>query len=192
MLPADATGVTCGPGARADLAVLDVDLATLLHGDEALADVGAELTLLGGREVHGPSAEDFAGRCSGRRMPPKPSKRPGPTEAAMADGDAGTIRGRFKSRIDRLKTGRAGPTRSSSFDPTLLDFGHYAGRTIEELAGTDPDYLRWLESTRPAIRYRGEIQRVLGDRLALDRLVALTASVLTPAARHGACIRPPA
>jgi hypothetical protein len=27
-----------------------------------------------------------------------------------------------------------------SFDPTRLDFGHYAGQTIEELAERDPDY----------------------------------------------------
>ncbi|HEY8177030.1 MAG TPA: amidohydrolase family protein, partial [Candidatus Limnocylindria bacterium] len=40
------------PGARADLAVLNVDLATLLRADDALADVGADLTLVDGREVH--------------------------------------------------------------------------------------------------------------------------------------------
>lgn len=49
-----------------------------------------------------------------------------------------------------------------SFDPTILDFGHYAGRTIEELAETDPDYLRWLERHPSGVRYRAEIQRVLG------------------------------
>lgn len=51
---------------------------------------------------------------------------------------------------------------SSSFDPTRLDFGHYAGRTIEELAASDPDYLRWLARHPSGVRYRGEIQRVLG------------------------------
>jgi uncharacterized protein (DUF3820 family) len=50
----------------------------------------------------------------------------------------------------------------SSFDPTRLDFGHYAGRTIEELAVEDPDYLQWLERHPSGVRYRGEIQRVLG------------------------------
>jgi predicted amidohydrolase YtcJ len=39
-------------GAVADLAVLNVDLATLLAADERLVDVRAELTLVGGREVH--------------------------------------------------------------------------------------------------------------------------------------------
>ena len=39
------------PGARADLAVLSVDLATVLQADEALASVRSELTLVDGREV---------------------------------------------------------------------------------------------------------------------------------------------
>lgn len=40
------------PGAVADLAVLDVDLATLLAGDERLAAVRSRLTLVGGEETH--------------------------------------------------------------------------------------------------------------------------------------------
>jgi predicted amidohydrolase YtcJ len=40
------------PGARADLAVLSVDLPTLLRADEALASVQSELTLVDGAEVH--------------------------------------------------------------------------------------------------------------------------------------------
>jgi hypothetical protein len=50
----------------------------------------------------------------------------------------------------------------SSFDPTRLDFGHHAGRTIEELSVVDPDYLRWLERHPSGVRYRSEIHRVLG------------------------------
>ena len=51
---------------------------------------------------------------------------------------------------------------TASFDPTRLDFGHYAGSTIEELATIDPDYLHWLERHPSGSRYRSEIQRVLG------------------------------
>lgn len=40
------------PGAHADLAILNVDLATLLRGDEALGGVASDMTLVGGREVH--------------------------------------------------------------------------------------------------------------------------------------------
>lgn len=58
---------------------------------------------------------------------------------------------------------------SGSFDPARLDFGHHAGRTIEELAATDPDYLSWLERHPSGVRYRAEIRRVLGvTRHSLD------------------------
>jgi exodeoxyribonuclease X-like protein len=50
----------------------------------------------------------------------------------------------------------------TSFNPTRLDFGHYAGRTIEELASLDPDYLHWLERHPSGVRYRPEIHRVFG------------------------------
>lgn len=49
-----------------------------------------------------------------------------------------------------------------SFDPTRLDFGHYAGKTIAELASLDPDYLRWLVRHPSGVRYRAEIHRVFG------------------------------
>jgi len=54
------------------------------------------------------------------------------------------------------------PPPTSSFDPQRLDFGHHAGKTIEELAKTDPDYLKWLERHPSGVRYRAEIHRVLG------------------------------
>ncbi|HEX6127728.1 MAG TPA: amidohydrolase [Candidatus Limnocylindria bacterium] len=40
------------PGAVADLAVLDADLATVLAGDERTAAIRSVLTLVGGREMH--------------------------------------------------------------------------------------------------------------------------------------------
>lgn len=49
----------------------------------------------------------------------------------------------------------------SSFDPRRLDFGHHIGRTIEELAQLDPDYLAWLERHPAGARYRAEIHRVM-------------------------------
>jgi uncharacterized protein (DUF3820 family) len=56
-----------------------------------------------------------------------------------------------------------GPGPASSFDPTVLDFGHYAGRSIEELAAVDPEYLRWLARHPSGYRYRTEIGRVLAS-----------------------------
>jgi hypothetical protein len=57
-----------------------------------------------------------------------------------------------------------GPS-SSNFDPTTVDFGHYAGRKLEELAESDPGYLYWLARHPSGARYRAEIARVLGARL---------------------------
>lgn len=58
-----------------------------------------------------------------------------------------------------------GPGPESSFNPQRLDFGHYAGYTIEELSHTDPDYLHWLARHPSGARYRSEISRVLGITL---------------------------
>jgi uncharacterized protein (DUF3820 family) len=66
-------------------------------------------------------------------------------------------------RVDSGGTVPVGPGKpQTTFDPTRLDFGHYAGRSIEELAESDPDYLRWLTRHPAGVRYRGEIARVLG------------------------------
>ncbi|HEX3219005.1 MAG TPA: hypothetical protein VHU77_03085 [Candidatus Limnocylindria bacterium] len=75
--------------------------------------------------------------------------------------DSGDDQRAFHIDIDRQKPVGPGPEKAS-FDPTVLDFGHYAGRSIEELAESDPDYLRWLERHASGVRYRAEIQRVLG------------------------------
>lgn len=56
-----------------------------------------------------------------------------------------------------------------SFDRTRLDFGHYAGHSIEELAERDPDYLRWLARTPAGARFRPEIERVLGPLPIIQR-----------------------
>ena len=50
----------------------------------------------------------------------------------------------------------------ASFDAGRIDFGHYAGQTIQELAERDPDYLRWLARHPSGARYRAEIERILG------------------------------
>lgn len=50
-------------------------------------------------------------------------------------------------------------------DSLRLDFGHYAGLTIAELARSDPDYLHWLARHRSGARFRAEIGRVFGSPL---------------------------
>ena len=56
-----------------------------------------------------------------------------------------------------------GPGPTTTFDASRLDFGHHIGRTIEELATLDPDYLRWLARHPSGVRYRAEVARVLAD-----------------------------
>ena len=57
---------------------------------------------------------------------------------------------------------------SSTFDPTVVDFGHYAGRRIAELADSDPSFLYWLARHPSGARYRAEIARALGAKQPQD------------------------
>ena len=57
---------------------------------------------------------------------------------------------------------------SPPFDPRVVDFGHYQGHTVEELAESDPAFLYWLARHPSGTRYREEIARVLGARSAAD------------------------
>ncbi|MGI8659173.1 MAG: hypothetical protein ACR2K4_10485 [Candidatus Limnocylindria bacterium] len=63
--------------------------------------------------------------------------------------------------IEKSGSVPVGPGPESTFDSTHLDFGHHAGRTIAELAESDPDYLHWLARHPSGARYRAEIARVL-------------------------------
>ena len=72
----------------------------------------------------------------------------------MADGDR-------SFEITPGEKQPVGPGQDSTFDSTWIDFGHHAGRTISELAETDPDYLHWLARHPSGVRYRAEIARVL-------------------------------
>jgi curved DNA-binding protein CbpA len=47
----------------------------------------------------------------------------------------------------------------------VIDFGRYAGYTLEQLRRMDPEYLRWLSRHSAGIRYRRRIQELL-DREA--------------------------
>ena len=57
----------------------------------------------------------------------------------------------------------AAPTRAASAG-TRLEQGRYAGWTLRDLVGHDPDYLRWLHRHSSGLRYRSEITRVLGAK----------------------------
>jgi hypothetical protein len=65
--------------------------------------------------------------------------------------------------VDGGRQQPVGPGQVTTFDSSTLDFGHHAGRTIAELAVSDPDYLRWLARHPSGVRYRVEINRVLAS-----------------------------
>ena len=52
---------------------------------------------------------------------------------------------------------------SPSGGSVVLDFGRYAGWTLQDLAREDPDYLRWLGRHSSGIRYRQRIEALLRD-----------------------------
>lgn len=70
---------------------------------------------------------------------------------------------RLPFEVEGSRSVPVGPGIETTFDGRTLDFGHYAGRSIAELAEADPDYLRWLARHPSGARYRAEIQRVLAS-----------------------------
>lgn len=48
-------------------------------------------------------------------------------------------------------------------DSPIVDFGQYAGWRLADIARRDPRYLRWLSRQVSGVRYRAEIERVLGQ-----------------------------
>jgi hypothetical protein len=57
----------------------------------------------------------------------------------------------------------AAPARAEAAG-TRLEAGRYAGWMLRDLADHDPDYLRWLSRHASGLRYRTEINRVLGAK----------------------------
>jgi curved DNA-binding protein CbpA len=79
---------------------------------------------------------------------------------------------------------RGGPAPGSG---SVIDFGRYAGWTVDRLAGHDPDYLEWLARSPIGRRLVVEIDAALATRAA-------QASALRPSAhatqRRRSIIRP--
>ena len=67
------------------------------------------------------------------------------------------------------------PPESVKRNPDVLDFGRYAGWSLRDLVGHDPDYLLWLERTSMGRRYR----------TAIDALLRHAPKPLARASRHG-------
>jgi curved DNA-binding protein CbpA len=58
-------------------------------------------------------------------------------------------------------TPRGTGSRANEPEATRLSFGRYVGRTLNEIARHDPDYLRWLSRHSSGVGLRNEINRIL-------------------------------
>ena len=78
------------------------------------------------------------------------------------NGHISEVGGRFASGAlsERMQAGLNG----ESVGGVKLNFGRYAGWTLADLAGHDPDYLRWLCRHSSGIRYRAAILRLLAEQ----------------------------
>jgi curved DNA-binding protein CbpA len=76
----------------------------------------------------------------------------GPSPSASATHAGGPPQGSLLHRMREAEHGES----------PMLDFGQYTGWRIAEIAKQDPRYLRWLSRQVSGVRYRGEIDRVLG------------------------------
>ena len=91
-------------------------------------------------------------------------------EPQGVDRAEGTARPTATAQPGRAGAGRAGVDGSHPPAPcgsgTVLDFGRYAGWTVQRLADHDPDYLAWLARTPIGRRYSAEIEAELVRREA--------------------------
>jgi curved DNA-binding protein CbpA len=53
------------------------------------------------------------------------------------------------------------PPPAAKDSPNVIDFGRYAGWTLEQLVKQDPSYLEWLGRHSSGIRFRRRIQELL-------------------------------
>jgi curved DNA-binding protein CbpA len=94
-----------------------------------------------------------------------------PELRAQVDKSRRTARTPFDAAAIPPMYGRAAapplrrPGRSdTNANATKLESGRYSGWTLKDLAGHDPDYLKWLSRHSSGLRYRKEISLILGSR----------------------------
>ena len=78
-----------------------------------------------------------------------------------AEGDAAR-RGGLAARWNAGPTAEASVQDGTDPSETRLGFGRYAGMTLREIGARDTEYLRWLSRHSSGLRYRSEIERILG------------------------------
>ena len=92
---------------------------------------------------------------------PAPVRQPrGSSVDGTPDGDS-----MISGLAGRMASGTHQQQRVWSPGDTQLEFGRYAGWSLREIARQDDAYLRWLARHSSGIRFRGEIAKLLGERL---------------------------
>ena len=80
---------------------------------------------------------------------------------------AGERRGGLAARMRAAAEADVSVRSDAAPGEARLDFGRYAGMTLREIAAQDTEYLRWLSRHSSGLRYRAEIEKILGpDRQA--------------------------
>ena len=89
---------------------------------------------------------------------PMDSMQPlGPGSPEQAPERSGGLAARMRAAAD------AGASAQQARSPgeTRLNFGRYAGMSLQEIAAQDTEYLRWLSRYSSGLRFRSEIERIL-------------------------------
>jgi curved DNA-binding protein CbpA len=96
-----------------------------------------------------------------------PAARPGGAKDKPSRPEAREAWPAVPHVVNRAPTGRSAPAdrRDGS---TVLDFGRYEGWSLEQLSGTDPDYLEWLARTSIGRRLQPEIAALLAARRRVE------------------------
>lgn len=86
----------------------------------------------------------------------------GPGDGTDGPPRSGGLAARWNGSVAAETSVQADPEATE----TRLSFGRYAGMTLREIAAQDSEYLRWLSRHSSGLRYRAEIERILGRESA--------------------------
>lgn len=127
-------------------ATADQEMAELNRAFHVLRDAEKRAAYDTTRKAFGVAAATAPAQAAPTVTPePKPATSPPPAAASSARWSRGTQAGRDA----------AAPAAA------VLDFGRYAGWTLEQIARQDPEYLAWLRRHSSGMRFRQRIDELL-------------------------------
>jgi curved DNA-binding protein CbpA len=111
-----------------------------------------------------------------RRMEYDRSRVPITIEPVAAPEPAAE-RASLRQRMQRASEAATAREPDSPTNP-VIDFGRYAGMTLGQLARIDPGYLEWLRRHSAGVRYRHQIDALLGAQAARRAAAAAAAAAV--------------